>query len=408
MRKLIFLVLLIVVSTAVCAAENPNINVNIANQDPDPVEPGKIFEVSFKLDNQGGLANDVVFEILPEYPFYLLPDESPSKEIGAVGSTQSQGNSVFVKYRLKVDQNAVDGNHKIKVRYKTDPESWVKTENLTIKVQSQEAILSVEKYSTAPDIAQPGSKAKLSMTLRNYANSLLKDIKVILVLGKSGDDSTPFSPFGSTNEKVIPSVDAMSSAPLDFDLLVDSGAQSKIYKVPLNIQYSDALNKNYSKTLTLSIIVGGEPETSVYIEGTTIYTAGNTGDVTVKIVNKGFTDIKFLNVNLDNADGYKIISHPIVYIGNINSDDYETVDFRLSIGNDAKEKIMLPLTIEYKDANNQNYKKKISLALPIYTSSEAKKLGLVKGTSNFAIFLALFVIAAILFVSYRFWKRRKK
>ena len=388
--------------------ESPRILVTLASQDPDPVEPGKIAELSFKIDNQGAIANNAMVELMPEYPFTLLPGESALKGIGSLSASQDGERVVFVKYKVKTDQNAVDGNYEVKIRHKSDDyDSWVTTDDLIVKVQSKEAILSVEKFNTVPEVVAPGSKAQLMMILNNQANSILKDIKVVLDLGSSGNEATPFAPVGSTNEKVISIINAKESVPLEFDVVVDSNAKSQVYKVPLRLQYSDILNKNYSKTLTVAMIVGGEPDISVYIDSTTLYTAGKTGEVTVKLVNKGLTDIKFLNVNLEKAQGYKVLSPLSVYIGNIDSDDYETVDFKVNADKTSKDKIVLPLSIEYKDANNQDYKKKVNLELAIYTESEAKRLGLVKGGSA-SSYIIVIIVAVVLFFAYRFWKRRKK
>ncbi len=415
MRNLIFFVLLVMATSLASAAVNteyygtsPKILVSLASQSPDPVEPGKIVELSFKLDNQGELANDVVFEITPEYPFSVLPGESNVKNIGTLGTSQNGERSVFVKYKLKVDQNAVDGSHEIKVRYKSENfDSWARIMDITVKVQSKDAILSVEKYTAMPEVAAPGSKTKLSISLKNYATSILKDVKITLDLGKSGDEATPFSPVGSTNEKVISEIDAQSIVPLEFSLMVDPDAKSKVYKVPLKMQYSDILNKNHSKTLTIALVVGAEPDLSVYVDSTTVYNAGKTGEVTVKIVNKGLTDIKFLNVKLDKTEGYKVLSPYEVYIGNIDSDDYETADFKFSVEKKIKDKVALPLTIEYKDANNQDYKKKVNLELPIYTSSEAEKLGLVKGNGKIK-WIAILVVIAGGFFGYRMWRKKHR
>jgi len=415
MKKLIVLVLFVMAATLANAVVNtvyygdsPRISVSLASQDPDPVEPGKIVELSFKLDNQGALASNLMFEILPEHPFSILPGENSVMNIGTLGTSQDTDRTVFVKYRLKVDQSAVDGTHEVKVRYKLENfESWTTVEDLTVKVQSKDAILSVEKFTTVPEVVAPGSKTKLVISLKNQATSVLKNIKIVLSLGKSGDEETPFAPVGSTNEKVISAIDAQSSASLEFNLLVDPDAKSKVYKVPLVIQYSDILNKNQSKTLTIALVVGVEPDISVYVDTTTVYTAGKTGEVSVKIVNKGLTDIKFLNVKLDKAEGYKALSPYEVYIGNIDSDDYETADFKINVDKKSKEKIILPLTIEYKDANNQEYTKKLSIELPIYTNSEAKKLGLIENDNKGIIFVIL-IIAVVGFFAYRRWKKRRK
>ena len=207
--------------------------------------------------------------------------------------------------------------------------------------------------------------------------------------------------------RAVSSIDPKDSVSVDFDLFVDPDAESKIYKVPLRLQYSDLLRKNYSKTLTVALVVGDEPDLSIYVDSSTIYTAGNTGEITVKIVNKGLTNIKFLNVNLDKASGYRLLSADNVYIGNIDSDDYETVDFKLSVEDTASKSLVLPLSIEYKDANNKNYKSKVNLELPLYTSSEARKLGLVQ-SSNSSIFIIVIIVAIVGFFGYRIWRKRKK
>ncbi|MBI2542195.1 hypothetical protein HYV80_05795 [Candidatus Woesearchaeota archaeon] len=414
MKKLVWLVVFVLsVGLAVAAVNTqyfgkvPDLSVSISMQDPDPVEPGKEVEASFKLENNGTIAHDVLFEIVPEYPFSLVPGESASKSVGIIGTSQDGKQNVIVRYRLKVAQDTADGNYKIKVRYQSEGfDTWVTLENLRIKVQSHDAIISVDKFVAEPSVVEPGSKAKLTILLKNYATSLLKDIKVVLDLGKN-DETIPFSPIGSTNEKVISYMEPQSSKSIELELLVDPDAASKTYKIPVSLRYSDSLGRNFSKSNFVTVVVGGEPDVSVGIGSTTIYKAKTTGEITVKIVNKGLPDMKFVNVRLANSSRYRIISPYEVYIGNIDSDDYETADFKLYIEGTSDKKIMLPLTVEYKDANNKNYKSIVNLELPLYSSSEAKKLGLAEKNGSFT-WIVLIILAAAGFFGYRMWKKKKK
>ena len=415
MKKYILLMVFILAAGFALAAVNtqymgkaPDLRVSISMQDPDPVEPGKEVEASFKIENNGTTANGVVFEILPEYPFSLVPGEVAVKTIGTVGTSQNGKQSVVVRYRLKVAQDSIDGNHEIKVRYKSEGfDSWTGIDGLYIKVQSRDVIIGVEKFAAEPSVVAPGSKAKLTITLRNYATSLLKDVKVVLDLGKSGDEVTPFSPIGSTNEKVLAYLEPESSESMEFELIADPDAVSKSYKIPISIKYSDALGRNFSKSNIVTMIVGGKPDVSVGIGSSTIYTAGTAGEITVKIVNKGLPDMKFVNLKLDKSDKYRIISPAEVYIGNIDSDDYETADFSLYVEKTSEKKITLPLTLEYKDSNNKDYANTVNLELPLYTSSEAKKLGLIKGNGTFTkIILVALAVAGVFF--YLRWRKHKK
>ncbi len=380
----------------------PNIIVTLTKQEPDPVEPSKEVEVSFKLENNGTIADNVIFEILPSYPFSLLPEESSTKFIGTIGTSQDGKQSVIVKYKLKTASDASDGNHKIKVRYKSDNlGSWVTLDTFDIKVQTHDAILAVEKFFTVPAITAPGDKTKLRLELKNYATSILKDIKISLNLDKSGDDITPFSPIGSTNEKVLSYIEPQAIASLDFELLVDSDAASKAYKIPLNIKYSDTLNKNYSKTNIVTIVVGDTPDLGVTLERTEIYTSESSGNVVLRLVNKGNPDIKFLNVKILQNENLSVIGADEVYIGKLDSDDFSTAEFKLFVK--GKDNVKIPIEVSYKDANNNNFKEKRKVELKLYKNSDAKNFGLKKSNSITWVIVAVLVII----VGYYYYRKRK-
>ncbi|MBI2653514.1 LPXTG cell wall anchor domain-containing protein [Candidatus Woesearchaeota archaeon] len=410
MKTTIFLILFVLIAGIAIAAVNtqyfgkvPNIIVTLTKQEPDPVEPGKEVEVNFKLDNNGTIANNVIFEIMPEYPFSLLPEESATKFIGTLGSSQEGKQSVVVKYKLKVAQDVSDGNHELKSRYKSDNfESWTTVDGFKIKVQTHDAILAVEKFFTVPAVTAPGDKTKLRIELKNYATSLLKDIKIYLDLGNSGDETTPFAPIGSTNEKVISYIEPQANLPVEFELLADSDAASKAYKIPLILKYSDVLNKNYSKTNLITIIVGDKPDLGVTLERTEVYTSGTAGNVVLRLVNKGNPDIKFLNVKVIPTENVKVIGADEVYVGKLDSDDFSTAEFRLYVK--GKNLVKIPAQLTYKDSNNNNYKENREVELKLYGSSEAKNFGVKKNNGFGYIVAVLLVIGG----AYYYFRRRKK
>ncbi len=416
MKKIILIGLLIAIFIFAAAASaqidtsyagrSPAIIVSMIKQVPDPVEPGNQIEISFKIDNNGTTADNVVFEIIPEYPFSLLPDEPAQKTIGTLGTSQYGKQSVIVKYKLKVAQDSSDEIHQIKIRYKTnDYDSWITIDKFSIKVQTHDVILAADKVSTLPAVTAPGGKMKLTIELKNYASSIVKDIKLSLNLDKEGDNVRPFAPIGSTNEKVIPYMEPESSLPIDFDLLVDSDATSKSYKVPLILKYSDSLNKNYSKTNVVTIVVGDSPDLGVTLERTDVYTSDSTGNVVLRLVNKGSPDIKFLNVKVLPSDNIKVVGADEVYVGKLDSDDFSTAEFKLNIN--GKGTVTIPVQVTYKDTNNNNYKENKEVDLKLYSSSEAKSLGLQKdGTWTWII--GVIVLAGAGYYYYRRRKRAKK
>ena len=95
-----------------------------------------------------------------------------------------------------------------------------------------------------------------------------------------------------------------------------------------------------------------------------------------------------------------------MYVGDIDSDDYETAEFKIYLNPTKKDEIPLFLSIDYKDANNQDYAKEISIPLKLYSSSEIKKYGLGKGNSKAGIFISIAIVIAGLFF-YRKVRRKK-
>lgn len=68
---------------------------------------------------------------------------------------------------------------------------------------------------------------------------------------------------------------------------------------------------------------------------------------------------------------------------------------------------MLPILLEYRDANNKEYIENIKLELPLYTTSEAKQLGLAEGNGKVGFFVVIAVVVAGLF-AYRRWRKGKR
>jgi DNA-dependent RNA polymerase auxiliary subunit epsilon len=94
-------------------------------------------------------------------------------------------------------------------------------------------------------------------------------------------------------------------------------------------------------------------------------------------------------------------------VGNIDSDDYETAEFTLFVKNTKEKKVVLPVTLEYKDGNNVEYIDKLNLELLQYSTSEAKKFGLVKGNGKVGFFVIILIVVAGIFI-YRKWRKGKK
>jgi len=139
------------------------------------------------------------------------------------------------------------------------------------------------------------------------------------------------------------------------------------------------------------------------------------GEITVDIINIGLTNLKFVTVQLNEPllesrgifgytikewPEFKLLSEDKIYLGDIEPDDGESVDFKLNLKS-KDDFITLPLTLTYLDANNNEYTENVELEVEIYSM---KELGLDNGSSWFTIFI-LIVLAVYAF---GFWRWRKK
>jgi len=414
------LYMVLIICAAVFAegiSSSANIDVSLINQDPDPAEPGKYVEVKWKVENAGSSnTKNVIFEVLPKFPFSLDPGVSATQKIGSMWGRQMGDIGIIVTYRLKVDENAVEGLNEIEVRYSLDNGvSWHKPGKFYINIRTHDAILNVKKVSYAPDPMPPGKKAILSIELENMANSLLKDIKIKLSLITVLQTATslsyselPFSPFGTTNQQVIKSIDAGKTRTVEFTLIPDPNADSDVYKIPITIEYSDRIGINYSKSEIISVIVGDEPILEPLVDSTNAYMKGQVGRVGISFINKGTTDVKLLDVELKESDYIKVISSSKVYLGNIESDDYEIAEFKVYIKDTEDSNVPLILNYNYLDPTNNKYEKQETIYLNIYSKNEAKKYSLDGASGGYGGIFAVFTIVVIGYFGYKWWKKRKE
>jgi hypothetical protein len=420
--KLISIILLMTLLLSVAyAIEAPTLDITLINQDPDPAGPGDYVELRFKVVNTqaGSNAKDLMFRLKPQFPFSLDPSEDEEKSFGNLPALGDAGNALIVKYKLLVDDDAVQGSNKIHLEYKHDLLGWIAKE-FTVDIQTVDANIAIVSVNTNPEKIRPGEESEVQITVRNMADSTVKDVSFKLDLtydnllsgatSKTATDSInafnelPFAPIESASEKKIDSLKSGEEVVFTYRLISYSDAESKVYKIPVEINYYDELETKYTKNDLIGLVVGSQPDLSVIIDETSLYVGKKTGTVTVRFINKGFSDIKFLDVKLPSNGAYELLSAEEVYVGNVDSDDYETAEFELYLKEDSREEsiIKLPLSVEYRDANNNIYSNQVDLDLRIVT---AEKKGVSAGGSPVGLIVVIVIIVGGIWY---FRKKRKK
>jgi len=184
----------------------PVLAISLLNQDPNPVEPGNFFKLRFKIENSGyAEAKNVQFEILPEFPISIYQD-STTKNITSISPAQLANEAVNIDFNLKVDSNALPGEHQLNIKYKVEGGYWTKIDPITISVKQHDVIVSLNSVNFTPQIAKPGDELSLKLNLQNLADTQVRYLTIKLGLVSVITTSTsvtktelPFSPVSSTD-----------------------------------------------------------------------------------------------------------------------------------------------------------------------------------------------------------------
>ena len=385
-------------------SESVNLQISLLNQDPDPAQPGRYVELRFRVENLGAYnTGETIFELVPEFPFSLDPGDSSTRRLGTLYGRSIGEEAATLYYKLRVDKDAVEGNNYLRLRYSVNNgTNWVLTDKFTIRVQTVYAIVGIESVETTPTKIEPGKRAKVIITLKNFADSLMEDVTLKLDMSSS---SMPFAPVDSTSEKKIKFLESGEAKDFVFDIIVLGNAESQIYKLPIVISYFDSAGSFYNKSDILALVVGSTPNIETMIDSQTVYSSGNAGKITIKFVNKGVTDVKFLNVRVSPTKEVEVYSSQSIYIGNLDSDDYETAEFNVYVKGTKADYVIIPIKLEYTDPNNEGFEQDLELKLNLYSSGDMKKYGLSKGNGIVGIVIILVIVGGG-YYAYRRWKKR--
>ena len=240
----------------------------------------------------------------------------------------------------------------------------------------------------------PGEESNLDITIRNTINEDVEDVSLNLVF-----TNLPFIPIGGS-ERSTDKIKEDKEKTFSFTIKSSQDIAPGNYNIPYTLGYTNSNSEKIIKQGSIGVVVSANTELkiSTELENNVL---GQKGKITLKIVNSGFGDIKFVNVKI-NPSGYTILSSSSNYIGNIASDDFETSSFDV-IFNEDKAKLIG--VIEYKDFNNNDKTEIIDIPLKVYTKEEAINLGVIQNSKT-PIYIGIVVILIILFFIYRTIRKR--
>jgi hypothetical protein len=254
--------------------------------------------------------------------------------------------------------------------------------------------LTITSVLTNPKEVSPGEEFLVLINLKNNFDSNIEDVYI-----KAELSNLPISPVNSI-EDYINEIEDGKSETGSIKLIAESDASAGIYKIPITIKYTEE-GEEYTRNSVFSVIINSKPSLILNIEENLLKNQQN--ELGIKLTNNGLTKIKFLEVELKDSSFYEIISPSKVYIGDLDSGDFDNAEFKIYLKDNSY--FSFPIFISYRDSTNKIYTETKYLSTKVYSIKEAQELGILKKSSN--TFLILIVLGVVIFLYYRFRKKRK-
>ncbi len=277
--------------------------------------------------------------------------------------------------------------------------------------------LTINSVSSNPGEIQPGEKFTLDLKIENNLKEDVEEVIVSLdlnaktssVTGQVISPALPFAPYESSNEARIDKIREGEDERASFDLTAFPDAISGTYTIPVTIQYTldNETEPEAPESLgVVSVIINAKPKIDVSSEGSALI-KGTNGKITIKIVNSGLGDAKFLSLGLNQVTGIQITGSNKVYIGNIDSNDFDSAEFSVFVKPTASSSINVPVELIYTDSGNNKITENKTIPIKIYTAKEAVELGLVAKNNTFVIVISVIGVLVLFFIYRRARKRAR-
>lgn len=239
MKRLGILILVasvFLLANAVALDSGCELSIQKLNQDPYLAVPGDYVKITFQIDGlQAAECGDVTLQLVEKYPISF---DSPLDGITALKSgtyVKSFSSHATVAYKVRVDENALDGDNQIEVAYST--------KGSNIFSQAKEFNLTVEDV-----------RASFEVYLKNFDSATNQITFEVLNTAKVDVSAVTLELLSSENLKVLGSktriigdLDSNEYTTADFEI-----SSAKV-QIPIKIIYTDKTGARRSLQTTVSL-----------------------------------------------------------------------------------------------------------------------------------------------------------
>jgi hypothetical protein len=310
-------------------AESTVLSISLINYDPNPAMAGNVVEARIGVENIGSMdLNDLMLEVVPEYPFQLVSGETAVKSIGIIQgySEGSNANIKIIKYRMLINKDTPAGSYELKVKYYQSGSTSAIQKSLSLDVKNRDSAEVIHIDTTA---LVPGKQTSMKFTINNVGSAPLSDLTFFWE-----NTDNIILPVGSDNTKHIKYIDIDQGQELEYQVIADTNAVPGLYKLNLYLTYKDNINGTEKKISTIAgMYVGGGTDFDV------AFSDNANSQMSFTIANIGSNPANSVSVIIPQQRSWSLSGSNSVIIGNLNKGDYTVASFKLqsSIGNQTTQ-----------------------------------------------------------------------
>jgi len=241
----------------------------------------------------------------------------------------------------------------------------------------------------------PGQEGLIEMEVENFLNEVAEDVSLTLNLA-----NLPFIPIG-TSEQTIDELEEDEDENFFFRIKASNDISPGDYEIPYTLEFKID-SEQRSRSGTIGIKVAADTKLSYSLD-TNNPIVNQQGQIIFKIINKGFSDARFVSVKIIPED-FTLLSDDEEYVGTVDSDDFETTSFDVIF---KKSKSNFIAIVEYLDFDNKKIIETVSIPLNVYSYDRAIELGLIN-ESNLPQIITTVVAIILVWSLWRSIKKRRK
>jgi len=358
MKRLTLLVIAsaLLMTSCACAAygpyhtDAPALVANLSQQIPYPAQPGEEVTLVVKTTNVGDEpAKNIVWYLDVKEPFELKDVD------GETLPELRSGETANTEYYVEI----------------------------TIRVMGHPDIVLLD--ADVPK-ADPKSEFDAKFTIKNVGTGPAKNVKVYF------ENQTSILPRMSIC--YIDTIEPGEIAVIESSFFVDVTTPSQ-YPLGITIRYEDEVHEAQPvQSYSVLAPVSSGNTLFVYLDSQDELTPGTVGDITIGVANRGLAEVKHIIITIVEDDQFKVIGSSTGYIGDVESDDYDTADFTILPQSGCRN---VTIKVDYADDYGNQYSRTTDIPIKVYSSQEMKEIAPGGGGYTWMIIGALILLLAFVF-----------